>query len=472
MSGADDFRALFGRSRVSRFLPEGGYGLPQQSRPAGYDIIEGSGFIADGSVYDGSFAASIDPVLLRTTATLTNADAIANPFRVAFNTTNSKLYRSDGATWTVAVDGGDLIAASVIAGKVAAGAISTTELAALAVTAEKIAVGAIRVGQVADDFGNLCPNSGFEDRTGNTIDTFGSAIAGWPFSSHALISAIGSTAAAAKYGSSRLVIKQTGNGTARFVRSDFARMAGGRRLRFRFWIRGETGNNAAAAGRAEVEFYDQSQTYISSLGTGSATVGTSLVWVEKTATVVVPTNAAYFRILAQNDATSATNDQVCFDGFETYYADDDVSHAAGKVLIDSSGVTITDGALTVTNSGSTVIIDGTSNMFKIMATGTMTRAFPSTGTGLAETDVTVAGTGTTPRPVVWALGIDNSAVGNLRSQGYAEVIPNGDGRTFYRAYGYNYAVSTNHVVLAAQSALLNPGTTSMARYYMLVEAGI
>jgi len=86
MSGADDFRTLFGRGRVSRFLPEGGYGLPQQMRPAGYDIIEGSGFIADGAVYDGSFAASIDPVLLRATATLTNADAIANPDRVAFNT--------------------------------------------------------------------------------------------------------------------------------------------------------------------------------------------------------------------------------------------------------------------------------------------------------------------------------------------------------------------------------------------------
>lgn len=104
----------------------------------GVGPLEPVALVQDGAITDAMFATTIDPVLLRTTATLTNADAIANPNRVALNTDNTKLYRSDGATWTKAVDGGDIIAASIIAGKIAAGAISATELAALSVTASKL----------------------------------------------------------------------------------------------------------------------------------------------------------------------------------------------------------------------------------------------------------------------------------------------------------------------------------------------
>jgi hypothetical protein len=44
----------------------------------------------------------------------------------------------------------------------------------------------------------------------------------------------------------------------------------------------------------------------------------------------------------------------------------------------AAGLFITDGALTVYNAGSTVVIDGTSNMFKIVATGTQYGGFPTT----------------------------------------------------------------------------------------------
>lgn len=47
---------------------------------------------------------------------------------VAFMTANTKLYRSNNSTWTSAADGSDLVANSITAGQIAAGAISTTEL--------------------------------------------------------------------------------------------------------------------------------------------------------------------------------------------------------------------------------------------------------------------------------------------------------------------------------------------------------
>lgn len=42
-----------------------------------------------------------------------------------------------------------------------------------------------------------------------------------------------------------------------------------------------------------------------------------------------------------------------------------------SVIIDRGGITVTNGAITVTNPGGTVIIDGTSDMFRIAATGTV-----------------------------------------------------------------------------------------------------
>lgn len=44
------------------------------------------------------------------------------------------------------------------------------------------------------------------------------------------------------------------------------------------------------------------------------------------------------------------------------------------VIIDENGITVLDGAISVSNAGDTVIIDGTSDMFRIVASGTVTVA--------------------------------------------------------------------------------------------------
>lgn len=145
---AEEFRRLFGRGRPNRFSPEGGISLPQQGFTPGYDIIESSGYVAPGVIVDDSFASTIDPVLLRTTATLTAADAIAHPNRVAFNTDNAKLYRSDGATWTTLIPTTDL-SGQVTTAQIVDSAITEIKLGASAVTAAKLAVDAVTSSAIA-----------------------------------------------------------------------------------------------------------------------------------------------------------------------------------------------------------------------------------------------------------------------------------------------------------------------------------
>jgi hypothetical protein len=54
-----------------------------------------------------------------------------------------------------------------------------------------------------------------------------------------------------------------------------------------------------------------------------------------------------------------------------------VENSTAEVIIDSTGLTIIDGSITVQNPGGTVIIDGTSDMFRIIATGTISLVGPN-----------------------------------------------------------------------------------------------
>ena len=83
--------------------------------------------IAPATITTAAFASTIRPVEL--VATLPTLPSASYPQgAVVFLTTNNKLYRSTGSTWTVATDGADIVANSITGGKIAAGAISTTEL--------------------------------------------------------------------------------------------------------------------------------------------------------------------------------------------------------------------------------------------------------------------------------------------------------------------------------------------------------
>jgi len=46
--------------------------------------------------------------------------------------------------------------------------------------------------------------------------------------------------------------------------------------------------------------------------------------------------------------------------------------SASSVVMDSDGITVTGGSISVTNSNGTIIIDGSTDLFSIVATGTLT----------------------------------------------------------------------------------------------------
>ncbi|CAB4130464.1 Tip attachment protein J [uncultured Caudovirales phage] len=60
--------------------------------------------------------------------------------KTILNTADNKLYRWDGSAYVASVDGADILATSITAGKIAAASISATEIASQAITAEKIAI--------------------------------------------------------------------------------------------------------------------------------------------------------------------------------------------------------------------------------------------------------------------------------------------------------------------------------------------
>lgn len=68
-----------------------------------------------------------------------------------------------------------------------------------------------------------------------------------------------------------------------------------------------------------------------------------------------------------------------------------VINGTSTVSVGPGGLAVTEGAITVTNAGAVVIIDGTSDMFKIVATGTLTHSQGPDSAG--STTQAISGTG-------------------------------------------------------------------------------
>ncbi len=99
--------------------------------------------IADGAVELAAFASGIQPVQVVSTLPLTAAQG-----DMAFLTTDSKLYRYNGTAWTVAVDGGDIVANSITAGQIQAGAIGATEISVTNLAAINSDLGTLTAGTI------------------------------------------------------------------------------------------------------------------------------------------------------------------------------------------------------------------------------------------------------------------------------------------------------------------------------------
>jgi hypothetical protein len=152
-----------------------------------------------------------------------------------------------------------------------------------------------------------------------------------------------------------------------------------------------------------------------------------------------------------------------------------LTNDGAEVVIDGDGITITDGALTVSNPTGTVIIDGSSNMFKIAATGTVSIQGPNgTSTDGASTTggVNIA-TGFTYRP---------SFLQYVDTGGFATQLPFAAffdnlapaGHAARNVWGYTSVVNTNQTRIEwGWHAFLNDSTNTWPfRYYILQEAAV
>ena len=145
-----------------------------------------------------------------------------------------------------------------------------------------------------------------------------------------------------------------------------------------------------------------------------------------------------------------------------------VNNSTGDVVINASGITITNGAITVTNPSATVVIDGTSNMFKIQATGTLT--LPSGG-GVLNTSVTLSSLGTfTEVPAL--LGSNVFGGNTFRAIGLGiETGSIAPGTQFLDTFSVMFGQIVSSELVIRLSRIEDYASTS-TRYYVLKEAGI
>jgi hypothetical protein len=144
------------------------------------------------------------------------------------------------------------------------------------------------------------------------------------------------------------------------------------------------------------------------------------------------------------------------------------------VIVDRGGITVTNGAITVTNAGAVVIIDGTSNMFKIAATGTVTTSTFAYVAGASSTVTVDIATGFTYRPAFLSY---------LQTAAGAYHVPYGvftmtvvDAGTVHDTYeAWVAVVNTNETRFSAKyTSSRNTGTAAAYpfRYYLMQEAAI
>jgi hypothetical protein len=182
-------------------------------------------------------------------------------------------------------------------------------------------------------------------------------------------------------------------------------------------------------------------------------------------------------------ATTAENADLATDATNAV----NVENTPATVTVDDTGLTIIDGALTVTNGDDVVIIDGTSNMFKILVTGSLS----GTGNDLTQTDiatVTLTGLGTfatTPGHISY-ISPANDVASNQQLGIYVPANSNSwvastsGGTTTAAGVTAQYLTyiktrlngSSQCVVIMTMVNHSGSSQTNYGRYYILVEAAL
>ena len=381
----------------------------------------GASEIAAGAVTTPKLAAGAVTANEITAATITGAKIAAATIagsNIAANTITAGNIAADtltaGEIAAGAIGASEIAAGAVVAGKIAANAVTATEIAAGSVTTGKLAASAVTANEIAAATitgAKLAANTITADKLligahngGAAISNpnFGTAfnaptLTGWSQNKN---DDAGSTFAAATDatapGGTTGQVTRTASGTQASLDANNGTYSipviAGQGVTASIWARVQAGTPTANNVALTVHFAKQDGTYAGNI---TRLVSVTATGARITASGVAPAGAVMGYFQLANRGASQTI------GFTDarISAEQNVAAAGGSVTVDSGGVTITNGAITVKNPGGTVIIDGTSNMFKILSTGTKSVTMSNTAAFNAVTaSTTFTGLGTFAAP--------------------------------------------------------------------------
>lgn len=292
-------------------------------------------------------------------------------------------------------------------------------IAANVITAREIVTGSLTVGLLASGGLALNDNPKFDANVPDTAA--GDPITGWGLAGATSQSQTGIPGTVPPYGNYAYINDGgTAQGGIRSLPLTPVNQGSAYRLSGYVW---------AHSGAPKVDFwlhrYNGSKTLIGAVAvllnnatpSGSAAAPTFYVTTYKP----VAGDAFLSIVLDNHGSTTAGTDVFSAGQIELVEVPANVENVGATVRINSTGLTVTNGAISVTNAGATVIIDGTSNMFKIIATGEFT---------VPGVDGSGSGGGVSEETVVLGLGI-NYIPAYL---GFTEVFisPDNAGRTLPR----------------------------------------
>lgn len=474
--------------------------------PLPYELIDGSitgPKIAALTVALGNLAAlSVDATKITTGAVTTPkiaANAVTANEIAALTITAAEIGANAITAVKIAasaVESDKIAANAIVAGKIAAGIITATEMAANSITADKIAADAVTAGKIAAEavtavkiavglhpgdigFGspnNLIGNPGFEQGPTFTNGT----VNGWICTvvAGATVQVRDKTSASDRPNEGIRYLQITNGATANAAirGSTYFPASPGEVIDVAAYVKSAVGSpSILIAIQVRKDTGDETTflTAISGAVTGS--------YVRYSGRVTMPADTVGGRVYIQNSTVSTW-----------LYIDDivvtrpmDLVNAAGSVVIDQTGIAITNGKLTVTNPGSTVIIDGTSNMFKIASTGT-TSLTVATGAG-GIVDVVLSGLGalsTTPTMLSWISA--TNATDGTRWQGTRQAVgaifvaATSGGAVTTQRYAatvfvdsYTFLDASSFAVFRMNvSNLSGSSITHYARYYVMKETAV
>ena len=313
--------------------------------------------LVDGSLGPTKFASTIvPPEIVTALPALPNASYPMG--KIVFLTTDAKLYRNtDGSTWSKAVDGLDIIADSITAGQIAAAAIGVSELAAEAVTAAKISAGSIlaRHLNVGAERLNLVVNGSFEEFVPPAESYVNpTQMYGWSTANSAVLS-VATASANAKSGKYILAIKSADGTTANSGLFQFIPVKQGRTYRLSGWAWKAVSGGQVAQILAHSYDKDANTVAFNVMVAVSQTTATPLFG---EAYYKVPAGVAYLSVNARWGNTPGTTEVFAFEDVVLEEVPGGLRNTSAEVVIDDTGVSILNGALTFADRFGASAMDG------------------------------------------------------------------------------------------------------------------